>query len=111
MDDEMRILSVRPCGTSRILLHAVKSYDVGPSRFTSHPIGRCAADFYRPYKSPSPWPGSNPQSLGPLASTLTTTPPRRPLSRHTLCEALDCMNLVLVKRMLFPVTRTVQLGD
>jgi hypothetical protein len=29
-------------------LHAVKSYDMGPSRFTSHPRGRCAADFYRP---------------------------------------------------------------
>jgi hypothetical protein len=29
-------------------------------------------------KNPSPWPGSNPQPLGPVASTLTTTPPRRP---------------------------------
>jgi hypothetical protein len=28
-------------------------------------------------KNPSPWPGSNPQSLGPVASTLTTTPPRQ----------------------------------
>jgi hypothetical protein len=27
-------------------------------------------------KNPSPWPGSNPQPLGPVASTLTTTPPR-----------------------------------
>jgi hypothetical protein len=34
--------------TSRVLLHAVKSYDMGPSRVTSHPRGRCAADFYRP---------------------------------------------------------------
>jgi hypothetical protein len=62
-------LSIRPCGTSRVLLHAVKSYDMGPSRFTSHPRGRCAADFYRVL---------NPQPLGPVASTLTTTPPRRP---------------------------------
>jgi hypothetical protein len=30
-------------------------------------------------KNPSPWPGSNPQLLGPVASTLTTTPPRRRL--------------------------------
>jgi hypothetical protein len=44
----MIILSIRPCGTSRVLLHAVKCYDMGPSRFTSHPRGRCAADFYRP---------------------------------------------------------------
>jgi hypothetical protein len=47
----MIILSIRPCGTSRVLLHAVKSYDMGPSRLTSHPKGRCAADFYRPQKS------------------------------------------------------------
>jgi hypothetical protein len=62
----MIILSIRPCGTSRVLLHAVKSYDMGPSRFTSHPIG--AADFYRVL---------NRQPLGPVASTLTTTPPKR----------------------------------
>jgi hypothetical protein len=34
--------------TSMGLLHAVNSYDMGPSHFTSHPRGRCAADFYRP---------------------------------------------------------------
>jgi hypothetical protein len=28
-------------------------------------------------KNPSPGPGSNPQPLGPVTSTLTTTPPRR----------------------------------
>jgi hypothetical protein len=42
------ILSVHPCGNSGVLLHAVKSYNMGPSRFTSHPRGRCATDFYRP---------------------------------------------------------------
>jgi hypothetical protein len=31
-------------------------------------------------KNSSPWPGSNPQLMGPVASTLTTTPPRRLLS-------------------------------
>jgi hypothetical protein len=46
------ILSIHPCGTSRVLLHAVKSYDMGPSRFTSHPRGKCAADFYR-FKNPN----------------------------------------------------------
>jgi hypothetical protein len=46
--EEFIILSTHPCGTSRVLLHTVKSYDMGPSRFTSHPRGRCAADFYRP---------------------------------------------------------------
>jgi hypothetical protein len=28
-------------------------------------------------KNPLPWPGSNPQPLGPVASTLTATPPRQ----------------------------------
>jgi hypothetical protein len=72
----MRIFSIRPGGTSRVLLHAVKSYDMRPSRFTSHPRERCAADTYR-LTNPSPWPGSNPQPSGPVASTLTATPPRR----------------------------------
>jgi hypothetical protein len=47
MGEKMIILSIRPCGPSRVLLHAVKSHDMGPSRFTSHPRGR----FYRPLKS------------------------------------------------------------
>jgi hypothetical protein len=29
-------------------------------------------------KNPSPWRGSKAQPLGPVGSTLTTTPPRRP---------------------------------
>jgi hypothetical protein len=29
------------------------------------------------FKNPSPWPGWNPLPLGPVASTLTATPPRR----------------------------------
>jgi hypothetical protein len=33
-------------------------------------------DFFA-LTNPSPWPGLNPQPLGPVASTLTTTPPRR----------------------------------
>jgi hypothetical protein len=55
-------------------LHAVKSYDMGPSGFTFHPRGRLLRIFIT-LKNPSPWPGSNPQPLGPVASTLTTVPP------------------------------------
>jgi hypothetical protein len=51
----MIILPIRPCGTSRVLLHAVKYYDMGPSL----PRGRCAADFY-----PLPWPGFEPATFG-----------------------------------------------
>jgi hypothetical protein len=36
----------------------------------------------------SPWPGSNPQNLGQLASTLTTTPPRR-LFTHLHLDLLN----------------------
>jgi hypothetical protein len=46
-----------------------------PSLFTSHPRGRCAADFIA-LQNPSPRPGLNPRPVGPVASTLTTTPPR-----------------------------------
>jgi hypothetical protein len=75
MGEEMRILSVCPCGTSRVLLHAIKSYDMGPSHFRSERKVCCG--FLSSLKNPSLWPGSNPQSLGPVASTLTSTPPRR----------------------------------
>jgi hypothetical protein len=51
MGEGNEIKSMHPRGTSRVLLHAVKSYDMGPFGFTSHPRGRCAANFYRPYKS------------------------------------------------------------
>jgi hypothetical protein len=63
---------------------------MGPSGFTSHPKERCAADFYRP-QNPSPRPGSNPQPLGLVASTLTTTPPRR----VTTCgnDASGCIHI------------------
>jgi hypothetical protein len=37
MGEEMRILSIHPCGPSRIFLHTTKSYDMGPSSFTSQP--------------------------------------------------------------------------
>jgi hypothetical protein len=44
----VRVLPISIWGTSKHFLHAVKSYDMGPSGFTSHPRARCAADFYRP---------------------------------------------------------------
>jgi hypothetical protein len=61
---------------SRHLLHAVKSYDMGPPAL----LPNREEDVLRIFialKNPSPWPGSNPQPLGPAARTLITTPPRR----------------------------------
>jgi hypothetical protein len=48
----------------------------GTSSFTSHPKEGVLRIFIA-LKNPSPWLGSNPQPLGPVASTLTTAPPRR----------------------------------
>jgi hypothetical protein len=54
----------------------VKSHDVGPPALL--PIRRkmCCGLFIA-LTNPSPWPGSNPRPLVPVASILTTTPPRR----------------------------------
>jgi hypothetical protein len=61
---EMReILSVLPCGTSRVLLHAVTSYDMGLSRFTSHPKEGVLRIFIA-LKNPSPWPSFEPATFG-----------------------------------------------
>jgi hypothetical protein len=59
----MRILSINPCGTSRVLLHTVKSYDMGPSRFTYHQKEGVLRIFIA-LKNPSPWPGFEPATLG-----------------------------------------------
>jgi hypothetical protein len=55
--------------TCKILLH-------GASGFTSPPKEGVLQIFIA-LKSPSPPPGLNPRTLGPMASTLTITPPRR----------------------------------
>jgi hypothetical protein len=55
--------------TCRKILH-------GTSSFTSHPKEGVLRILIA-LKSPSPRPDSNPWSLGPVASTLTDTPPRR----------------------------------
>jgi hypothetical protein len=55
----------------------------GTSDFTSHPKEGGLRIFIA-LKNPSPWPGSNPRPLVPVASTLTTTPPRRLNYGHIL---------------------------
>jgi hypothetical protein len=62
---------MHPRGTSSVILHAVKSYDMGP--FALLPIRKeCVLRIFITIKYPSPWLGSNPQPLGPVTSTLTT---------------------------------------
>jgi hypothetical protein len=43
----------------------------------------------------SPWPGLNLRSLGPVASTLNTTPPRRPYELFTVRELLALLQWLL----------------
>jgi hypothetical protein len=70
---EMRIQSIRPRGSSSDLLTCRKILWHGTSVFTSPPkedvLRNCIA-----LTNPSPWPGLNPRTLGPVASILTTTP-------------------------------------
>jgi hypothetical protein len=75
MDEGVRILPISIWNTSRDLLQAVKSYDMGPSRFTSHPKEGVLRIFIA-LKNPSPRSGLSPRPLGPVASSLTTIPPR-----------------------------------
>jgi hypothetical protein len=76
MGEEMRILSIHPCGTSRVLLHAVNVMTRDLPAL--HSIReKDVLRIFIALKNPAPWPGSNPQSLGPVASTLTTTTPSR----------------------------------
>jgi hypothetical protein len=48
----------------------------GTSGCTSH-LKEGVLRIFIALKNPSPWPGLNPRPLRPMASTLTTTPPRR----------------------------------
>jgi hypothetical protein len=57
----------------RVLLHAVKSYDMGhPALIPTQKEG--VLRIFIALTNPSPWPGSKPQHLGPVARTLTTIP-------------------------------------
>jgi hypothetical protein len=53
-----------------ILLQAIKSYDMGTLALL--PVRR----IFIAIKNTMPQPGLTPHPLGPVASTLTTTPPR-----------------------------------
>jgi hypothetical protein len=55
-------------------------------------------------KSSSPWPGSSPRCLGPVASTLTTPPPPRRLEvqgNHILKVADQYSNTVYEKEVAY----------
>jgi hypothetical protein len=77
------------------------------SGFTSHPKEGVLRIFIA-LKNPLPLPGLNPQPLGPVASTLTTTPPRRRLihtvKRHGLSPGQ------IFHRYLDKYTKTIDSG-
>jgi hypothetical protein len=53
----------------------------GTSGFTSH-LKEGVLRTFIALKNPSPWLGSNPKPLGPGASKLTITPPRRLMDKN-----------------------------
>jgi hypothetical protein len=60
---EMReIFSIHPCGTSRVLLHAVKSTWDLPALLPIREKG--VLRIFIALKNPSPWPGFEPATFG-----------------------------------------------
>jgi hypothetical protein len=76
MDEGMRILRIQCLWYLNWSLTCRKILWHGTSGFTSHPKEDVLRIFIA-LKNPSPRPGLNTRPLGPVASTLTTTPPRR----------------------------------
>jgi hypothetical protein len=71
----MSVLSIHPCRISRVILHTVNlTWDL-PALLPIREEG--VLRIFIVLKNPKPLPGSKPQPLGPVANTLTTTPPRR----------------------------------
>jgi hypothetical protein len=58
-------------------LHAEKNFTTCDLRLYFPYERKVCCRFFIALKNPSPWPGSNPKPFGPVASTLTITPPRR----------------------------------
>jgi hypothetical protein len=72
-----------------------RSYDTGPTSLLPIRWKVCCGFFA--FKNPSPWLGSNPRPLGPVASTLTTTPPKA-TSTGLLFEQLQLYRHITVFR-------------
>jgi hypothetical protein len=79
MDEGVRISRVKYLWYFNGSFACRKILRLGISGFTSHPNEGVLRIFIA-LKNPSPRPGFNPQPLGPVASTITTTPPRRPFA-------------------------------
>jgi hypothetical protein len=62
-----------PVGLKEFFYIPVKSYDMGPPALL-HIREEGVLRIFIPLKNPSLWPGIEPSILGPVASTLTTTP-------------------------------------
>jgi hypothetical protein len=67
----------------------------GASGFISHPKEDVLRIFVA-LKNPSPRPGLNPWPLGPVTSTLTTTPPRRKVLKQLVPFIRICRSETLV---------------
>jgi hypothetical protein len=88
MDEGVRILPISIWNTSRSLT-CRKILRHGTSGFTSQPKEGVLRIFIA-LKNPSPRPGLNPRPLGPVASTLTTTPSKRLCETRRVLPAENC---------------------
>jgi hypothetical protein len=73
MDEEVRILPIQYLKYLKVSLTCRKILRHGASGFTSYPKEDVLRIFIA-LKNPSPMAGLNPRLLGPVLSTLTTTP-------------------------------------
>jgi hypothetical protein len=105
---------MHPCGTSRNLLHAVKILRHGTSGFTSH-LKDGVLWIFIALKNPLPWSGLNLQPFGPVASTLTTTPPRQLMANHTMAlhipKDITRMQRVKFGEVMYMLSMKVTVGN
>jgi hypothetical protein len=79
---------------SRDLFTRYKILRHGTSGFSSHPKEDVLRIFIA-LRNPSPRPALNPRTLGPVASTLITTPPRRPYSTLIRTRLLTSTSFII----------------
>jgi hypothetical protein len=75
---EMMTFALRSllCYTTTVFLTCCKSYDMGPTALLPFLKMCCGYIYIYILKNPSPRPGLNPRTLGPMASMITIRPPR-----------------------------------
>jgi hypothetical protein len=105
MGEGVRILFISIWDTSTDFQHVVKSYDMGPpALFPIREEG--VLRIFIALENSSPQPGLNPWPLGPVASTLTTTPLRSSTECKTCSLWDECVILYVDSEQAFCTKET-----